>query len=574
MSPKPLRLLLPALLASAAFGDRVVGTFDDPFEDSSSVRAYCGASALANDASTTSLTVSDGALVLDATLRPDSGTARSARASLRISTYRQGFADDLRGATAIRLRIKGSGTFEAVLQLESKAYEANPGGQAEVAPLHVTPDWQEITLPLTSDRFRFPCATAAGGCDPTTFPARLRFDSTQADYADPARNAARAVEALRVSLVPTWSSDSTWSRPEPGATRLWLDDIALVGMIPPHPEVHGQGCHRDGPSLIYSTNKVPTDIIGGHWYAFTDTSARGLAKGSSSLRFPTGTREWEVDTAQAAITLVADLSRPSTQTDGGFAGVGVGFNAAGADKSTNPYFYNDLTGLKAIEFSLSIPAGANLDRERIEGVTFQFGTVSVGDSAMHSVMIPASQFSAGATKICIDVDMLRMPDKMLSVPDFIPLPPLDLTDRLRWILKIQDSSGKITSVANQGFSLGPIRFYGIADIPDPLCIPYLVDYEACSRYNVCDPYCDGSPWQLSTRPRPATRPTATYRDGLLSLRGYETYRTLDILSLQGRRLAYLPPSPLVKFRLDRGAYLLVARAPGRPPLVRPLAVAK
>ncbi len=563
MAPLQQSLLLPALLACAAFGDRVVGTFGFSTQDSSLVRKVYGARAFANDASTNSLAVSDGALILDATLRPDSGAVRSARAGLRIPAHLLGPTADLRRATAIRMRIKGSGTFDALLQLESKAYAANPGGQAEVASLHVTPDWQEITLPLTSDGFRFPCATGAGGCDPTTFPARLRFDSTQADYADAARNPARTVEALAISLTPGWSSDSTESRPEPGAARLWLDDLVILGM-PQHPEVHGQGCRKDGPLVVFSTNKEPTNQAGGYWYAFTDTGEAGLNNGTSTVILPTGARKWKVDTAHAAVTLIADLSRPSTNTEAGYAVVGVGLS---------PGYKLDLTGLKAIEFSLSIPEGATLDPERIQGVTFQFGTVPVGDSATHSVMIPASQFSAGATDICIDVDMLRMPDKMLSSPDF-GLLPLDEFLQFWWILQIQDTSGSITSVPHQGFSLGPILLYGIAEIPEPLCVSFTWDAEACRKYHLCDPYCSDFPRQLSTLPRPATHPTATYRDGILSLRGYETYRTLDILSLQGRRLASLPPSPVVKFRLDRGAYLLVARAPGRPPLVRPLAVAK
>lgn len=566
MRPKPLRLLLPVLLASAAFGDRVVSTFGFSTQDSSMVRKVYGARAFANDASTTSLVASDGALILDATLRPDSGAVRSARAGLRIPAHLLGPTADLRRATAIRLRIKGSGTFDALLQLESQAYAANPGGQAEVAPLHVTPDWQEITLPLTADGFRFPCAAAADWCDPTTFPARLRFDSTQADYADPDRNAARAVEALRVSLVPTWSSDSTGSRPEPGAARLWLDDLVILGM-PQHPEVHGQGCRKDGPSVVFSTNKEETNQAGGYWYVFTDTGAVGLAKGTSTVILPTGARKWKVDTAQAVVTLIADLSRSSSQTAAGFA-------AAGTNTTDDWRKKLDLTGLTSIGFSLSVPEGATLDPATVGGVNLEIGTASADPSGWktHSVMIPASQFATGTTEICIDVDMFRMPKWSTSTSEYEP-PSLEAAHTLNWVLRIQDPTGSDIAVPHQGFSLGPILFYGIASFPEPQCIRLQVDEESCRKYNVCDPYC-ADPYSLATSAQPTTRPTATYRDGLLSLRGYETYRTLDILSLQGRRLASLPPSPLVKFRLERGAYLLVARAPGRPPLVRPLAVAK
>ncbi len=536
MSGTLFRFLLPALLAGTASADLVLGTFDVSATDSAAVRKIYAAEGYSNPASPRSLSVSDGALTLSTTLAADAGKDYSAQAGILVPLNNLWVPVDIRMSTAITFRIKGSGAYNLNVSLGSDAYPNGKEGVVMVAPVKVTTAWAAKTIALQptpalawlswmEDEDRFPGGTAAS----------VIMDPTDPKYNNDSLNVAMSVKYVQFAIDPTWKSASTWSAPDAGVTTLTVDDIVVVDMGDDFP-LMGVSCAAGLPSMVFSTNKTGKNAAGGDWFAYTDNNASGLAKGTSALILPEGWTQWRVDTAQAAATMVANLERPDTSIYGGFAGIGTG---APEGASMN------LTGLAGIGFAISLAPGSTLDKDQVGAVLLKVSKVSVGDSATHFAVIPASQVIAGSD-ICVDIEYLKMPGWMLPKPDFTLFTPEDVT-KLSWEIKIADQTGKVNSVANQGFMVRPVTFYGFSQLP-----------------------------AAGVGPRVAHAPSfaARYHDGSLSLRGLEGYASLEVRTLAGANIATLAPSASVRIRLDRGAYLLVARGPGKAALSRTLAVAR
>jgi len=538
MSGSLLRFLVPAMLASTASADLMLGTYDSPAADSAAVKKVYSADAYSNAASARGLSVADGALTLTTTLVNEPGGQYSAQAGILVPLNRLWTPVDIRTKTAITFRIKGSGAYNVNFSVASDAYPNAKDGVVQVAPVKVTTTWTRQTIALQptpalawlswmEDVDRFPNGTKAS----------VIMDETDPDYNDATRNVAMTVKSLQFAIDPTWKTDSTWSAPVAGVTSLSVDDIVMVGLADEGWVVNGVGCTGGLPSMTFASNKTQTNAAGGYWFSYTDSNASGQSKGTSSLVLPEGWTKWRVDTVSSAAKLVANLSRPATSIYGGFAGVGTG---APEGEVMN------LTGLVSIQFALAVPDGSLLDPEKVAGVHFKVSKASVGDSATHEVVIPASRFVAGGADICVDIEALKMPGWMYGKPEYKLFTPEDVT-KLSWEIKMEDQTGVVTSVPNQGFMVGPVTFYGFSQLP-----------------------------AAGVGPRAAHAPSfaARYQDGTLALQGLDGYASLEVRSLSGARVASLAPSPEVKIRLDRGAYMLVARGAGKPALSRTLAVAR
>jgi hypothetical protein len=543
-----LALLVPALLSTPSSGGSfVVGTFDAPAADSAAVKKAYGAEAYSNPASSRSLSAPDGALVLTTTLATDSDTGYSAKAGIQVPLHNLWAPVDLRRATAITFRIKGSGAYNAEVSLGSDLYRGLGEGAVQTAPVKVTTTWTKVRIVLAPmPAFSYKCFMAVDLCEDLQSDAPVIItDPTDPLYIDSARNVAMAVKYLQFAIDPSWKTDSTWSAPAAGATTLSVDDIVIEGITTPCgiaygtncPIYSGVSCTAGVPSMTFASNKSQTNAAGGPWFAYTDSDASGQAKGTSSLVLPEGWTQWHVDTALAAAKLVANLSRPATSLHGGFAGVGTGVPDGQA---------MNLTGLQGIGFALSTPDGSPLDAAKVAGVHFKVSKASVGDSATHEVVIPASQFAVSSADLCIDIDVLRMPGSMLGTPQYKAFTPEDVT-KLSWEIRMEDQTGTVTSVPNQGFMVGPVTLYGFSQLP-----------------------------ATGVGPRAAHAPSfaARYQDGTLALQGLDGYASLEVRTLSGARIATVAPAAVVKIRLDRGAYMLVARGAGKPALSRTLAVAR
>lgn len=541
-----LGLLVPALLSTPSSGSSfVLGTFDSPAADSAAVKKIYSADAFSNSASPRELSAVDGALTLTTTLANEPDGPYSAQAGILVPLNNLWVPVDIRMATSITFRIKGSGAYNVNFSLGSDAYPNGKDGVVMVAPLKVTTTWAVKTIALQptpalawlswmEDEERFPGGTAAS----------IIMDPIDPNYGDESRNVAMSVKYLQFAIDPTWKTDSTWGAPVAGATTLSVDDIVIEGLSRPCGMAYGVDCPGDNgisctaglPSMTFASNKTQTNAAGGSWFAYTDGNASGLAKGTSSLVLPEGWTKWRVDTAMAAAKLVANLERPATNVYGGFAGVGTG---APEGERMN------LTGLAGIGFAIAVPEGSTMDAAKVGGVYFKVSKASVGDSATHEVAIPAFKVIAGRD-LCIDIESLKMPGWMVSKPDFKLFTSEDVT-KLSWEIKILDQKGTVTSVPNQGFMVGPVTFHGLSQLPAA---------------------------GVGSRATHAPSFAARYLDGALVLQGLDGYASLEVRSLSGGRVATLPVVGVVKIRLDRGAYLLVAHGEGKPTLSRTLAVAR
>ncbi len=542
-----LALLVPVLLSTPSSGSTtVLGTYDTPAADSTAVKKFYSTIAFSNSASPHGLSAADGALTLTTTLANPPGTKYAASAGFQVPMNHLWYPIDIRQATAITFRIKGSSAYNVNFSLGSDTYVNADDGVVMVAPVKVATTWTNVTIPLTptpalswlawmEDVARFPNGTQAS----------IIMDPTDPAYNDSTRNVAIRVWYLQFAIDPTWKNDSTWSAPVAGATTLSVDDIAIQGLPTPCGFAYGILCPTDPrdacslglPKMTFASNTTQRNAAGGHWFAYTDSNASDQAKGNSSLILPEGWTQWRVDTALAAAKLVANLSRPASSVYGGFAGVGMG----GGDGQVM-----NLIGLQAISFSLASLDGNPLDAAKVAGVHFKVSKASVGDSATHEVVIPTSRFAATSADLCIDINFLRMPNWMWGKPEYTIFEPNDVT-KLSWEIRMEDQTGAVTSVPNQGFQVGPVTFHGFSQLP-----------------------------AAGVGPRAAHRPSfaARYQEGMLSLRGLDGYASLEVRSLSGGRVSTLPVVGAVKIRLDRGAYLLVAHGEGKPTLSRTLAVAR
>jgi len=552
MSKIALSLAGVALVASAALagtGDTLVlGTFDTPAADSVAVKTLYSASSFSNTASKRSLAVSAGALTLTTTLAMEGSALYSANAGILVPLNNLWAPMDIREATAISFRIWGNQAYKVNFALGSDIYPNSNDGVVKVKGLSVTTSPTLTTVVLAPvpeieyldwmiDEVKYP-----GGTDPVYI-----TDPTDPDYASEL-NVATGVKQVQFNIDPTWGTGGKSVSKPTGSTTLSVDDIKVIGLSP-YPIVNGISCSKPGtPKYVFSDMTGASgdqNMLGGYWYAFSDTGAAGPAKGASKVVLPGVSKKWHVDTTLMAATLVADLHKTVAGTYNkysGFADIGTGMPDDG---------FVDLGTLEGFGFQLAIAPGATLDAAKLGGVHFKVQKASVGDSVTHEVVIPARQFNMdGGAYICVDNENLKMPAWFAKLtgtetpnPAFVPFTPEDVT-KLGWELKIIDQSGKDSVALNQGIMVGPVTFYGISDVG------------------------------VHTRAVRASAFSATYANSILSVKGLEGYKTVDVLSLSGARVASFKVGSVSKIRLDRGAYMLVARGEGKKTLARTLAVAK
>ncbi|MCB9495942.1 MAG: hypothetical protein H6686_03540 [Fibrobacteria bacterium] len=528
-----------AFLASSAMADLVLGTFDVAAADSTEVKSLYAASSFSNANSPRSLAVKGGALELTTTLGMEADPY-SANAGIIVPLNSLWAPMDIRSATAITFDIWGSSKFKVNFAFGSEVYPQGNAGVVKVSAISVTTAKQTVTIGLNpvceleylewmDNAEKYP-----NGMD-----AVYVTSAADPDY-NSKMNVAMAVRQAQFNIDPAWGTGGKSITTPVGATTLSVDNIVLVDYE--EPILQGVNCSSGLPSVVFSPMTgefFNQNKTGGYWYAFADDEATGDALGNSKVHL-TGD-EWEMDTTLRAAVLHADLDKMVAGEFHKYAG----FAAVGTGAPEESIL--DLTGLKAIEFAMMVPEGLSLDPTKVGGVHFQVQEQSVPDSVTHEVFIPAKQVALGEP-ICVDVDMLKMPAWFRTLSDgtrrdeYREFNPADVV-KLNWMMKLNE---KDTSALAQGFAVGAITFHGLSSLPT----------------------------SVTPRRAVASSFTASYANSILSVGGLEGYKTLDVLSLSGARVASFQIGTAARIRLDRGAYLLVARAEGRLTLSRTLAVAK
>jgi hypothetical protein len=269
-----LALLVPALQITPASGvSLVLGTFDTPAADSVAVKRLYSADAFSNPASSRGLSATDGVLTLTTTLGSDSGKDYSAQAGIRVPLNPLWEPVDIRQASAINFRIKGSGAYSVKVSLGSDLYR----GVAETVPIKVTTAWAAKTIPLLpTPAFSYQCWLDEDGCeemDATT--PEIIMDPAHPQYNDTSRNVAMSVRYLQFSIDRSWKTPTTWSAPAPGPTSLMIDDIVIEGIAEQSSpaEVGPRASHRPAFAARYHEGLLSLQGLDG----YTSLEVRSLS---------------------------------------------------------------------------------------------------------------------------------------------------------------------------------------------------------------------------------------------------------------------------------------------------------
>jgi len=180
-----------------------------------------------------------------------------------------------------------------------------------------------------------------------------------------------------------------------------VDDVTLNGIDDANKEPSVGNCTGQGLLLSdFSTPPAKRNVLGGWWYAYTDSSSQDTsAHGSSLVRDTTGNWNasgWAPDTKNRTASVDFWLRRQTTYS--GYAALETQLGSASKPLS--------LPGLHSISFRLDMSKGFPdtvsfvLFHAKKTAAQFQGGRD-------HQVKIP---YSAGARTWCIDLDSLQQPD--------------------------------------------------------------------------------------------------------------------------------------------------------------------
>ena len=539
---RPSRIALGLLVwMSSTQADWLLNSYSMPTQDSARIRAQYGVESFHNPASVAKVEVSGGAVRLVASrIASDSTEGFSARVGIRHSLVPEGTPVDLLGVRSVDFEFRNTATITEMftVSFQSDAYReewVKAGTVYEIAMsgsafLAASGDWKKVSLPIAD------FATPKWWSDiPAGFPANidvvlkqatgLRFEPSSL-YRDSGIYLGRECTKC---VTPTMDS-----------LTLEIRNIVLVGLNvdrPPNPE--RIGCTGESFVLDRAFDDRENEA-GGYWFNLSDHDSSGTSTDKSKGKSTSSFTLVEGDSfASGFITLHAGLNKMNGTTwnpYAGWAAIGTGFFEGG---------WLIATGLTGIQFRLladSLPAV-------VEGIRFKVGLKGVSDTATHSVMIPSSALKSGASggiDVCVRPEDLKMPGHVAKSEqsDFDPAKGIR---QMAWEVMIADKWDSTLTRADVKFSVGQVVLYGL---------------ELC-KY--CIP---------AVQPRSPSRPFAiSYVNGALSLRGLVGIVSLDILALDGHRVASFAPSSRIPLRLARGTWILAAHRRDGTVATQPFVVA-
>jgi len=216
----------------------------------------------------------------------------------------------------------------------------------------------------------------------------------------------------------------------------------------------------------------------------------------------------------------------------GWAALGVGFYKDGIA---------DATGLTAFSFTLK----SKTLGPQIKGVTFKAVTSEVTDDAPHAVMVPVKQINDETVlNICVRPSDLKQAS-WVTGDKKVAFNPAKLK-QLAWEVKIDDQKSSAIVKDTAAFTVTDVKFYGVSDIDVTVGVKGKVVKSAFG---------------------------ASYKSGMLSLQGLAGFKSVDVVSVSGKTVASVSPVAKTAIKLERGAYVLVAKGEGKT-LTRKLAVAQ
>lgn len=359
------------------------------------------------------------------------------------------------------------------------------------------------------------------------------FGYSKWNGSNPAVNWEQAIKKLKaIQFSPETDYTSSGIGATGGTVTMEVKNIVLKG-VDAIPLVKGVGCTGTPFTLAdASVDASKKNMQGGYWYGFTDTSS--VQKDNDSA---VGDSRWAPEEEglqfdETGFHFSANLNKTVAGTYhkyAGWAAIGTGFKLDGEDA------YVPLPNFKAAEFTIT---GATLS-PLVDGINFKVELNGVTVDATHQVMIPSRQLT-GTAKICVDAESLAQPGWHEGNIDFDPSIGVG---KFSWEVKIADQgNSSITSAPGQKFTVDKVKLYGVTE------------EEALT---------------VNSLKRSAF--AASYLNGQIKVAGLDGFKTVDVVTLSGAKVASFAPNTVANVKLNRGTYLLVARGANKT-LVRSLPV--
>lgn len=519
-----LSVALP--LSTAAAADFVLSDYPVATPDTGSTNKFYGIQTYRNAASSTNVSVGQGAVHFSAKLASDGNEGYTANVGLLHPITPDWAETDLTGLTSIEFDYKidaaitdafvvslGSGAYDSAIAKAGTVYENALGGTY----LTPTTTWRTAKV-LVSD-----LATPSWWAVPEGYPSldsvlkrvkNLQF-TPKSTYLLAGSQGGKACSGKCVG--PSMTSIS-----------MDLRNVRLValgaeqGWTPGGGGwISGLGCEVGTPSLAFDsfTQGKTTNLVGGYWYAYSDYDSTGIstdkAKGSSvaTMTVTAG------DLANSGyLTLEGKLDKRVGGVWHDYAGwVGVGTQLRASGEVV-------LGGETALGFLV----GLARDGREVKSLKVKAKQIGVPDTATHSVSLPVSGFRNAPRQACLRMSDFVQPSYVLAAQR-TPLDPSKVTE-FRWEAQIADQRYDQIVKDTFGFVLSDVRLY-----------------HATSG--------------IRSRSVPLRAPLVQAVPGGLALQGWQGYAEVSILSPDGRSLGRFQAGPRLQLDLPRGTWILAAEGP-------------
>jgi hypothetical protein len=517
----PFRILLAgAFVASGVHADWLLNSYAFPAPDSAEANALYGVQSYQNPSSKVDVRVADSAVSLVASVIASEGAeGYSANVGLLHPLTPDWATHDLTGLVSIDFEFRNSVAITEYLAVSfgSKAYSdevSNAGTVYEIAVkgtalLKAGTAWKSVSLPAAD------LATPTWWTNiPNDFPkveemlkkvVNLQF-APKTTYTDAGTQNGNACSKCVTPTMPSLT--------------LEIRKVVLVGVpsYPPPPPL-GPACQRSPVTLDRAFGDTRHEL-GGWWFGYSDFDSTGTsidsARGSSTMATALTAGD---DFASGSIGMKARLDKKVGGTWHKYAG----WAAIGANFDSGLVFKPET--FDGISFHLS---GTTISSS-VQTIVFKVALEGVPDAVVHQALIPASMLlAAGGQDFCVSAHDLRMPS---YVPEAqrVAFDPTRKIKQIAWEARITDDRNPLLDTATVDIALSDVKVYG-----------ELANVGVSRRVAVRGPSIGNS-------------------DGFLHLRGFESVASVDILSLDGRRVATFAPASRVPLRRPRGTWILSTR---------------
>jgi hypothetical protein len=263
------------------------------------------------------------------------------------------------------------------------------------------------------------------------------------------------------------------------------------------------------------------NTLGGDWFVFSDFDSTGLSQDPSK---GASLASDSIHTADAFLAMTAQLKKKIGGIQhkyAGWAAIGTNFGKGGT---------LDATGLTGIGFTL---ADLSLNSDRVKGIAFKVKMKGVNDTAVHQILLPTDAIVAAKSagkSACISPSVLKQPSYVVAAQrtSFDP----SKIEQISWEAKITDDRNPTIDTATASFILANVVLYGI-DAP-------LVGVH--------------TPIRVKT--------SVGYANGHLQLTGFAANNSFEVRRLDGQLMVSFGASQGQTFTLPRGTYLLSAKGNG------------